>query len=334
MSDAQGAAASPLAYLPALDGLRAIAVLLVLAYHARVPFTPGGFIGVDLFFVLSGFLITRLLFAEQERSGGIDVGRFYLRRLRRLYPALLLMLAAYLLVAPRIWPEFDHARDALLAGTYVANWSIIAIQAPVVLSHTWSLAVEEQFYLLWPLLITWLPRQHRLRALVVLFLVATLWRVATGLSGLPGWAVYLRFDTRLSGMVLGACIAALPVVLTHPRRWVWAGLIAVAAITLWARWLDPAYLRIGITFSELAAAVLIVGALQHPGGLAHPALAWIGRLSYGMYLWHYPLMRAVRDDGHWATTFVVGTLLSILLAWLSYVTVERWLRVPRAGDAH
>ena len=332
MADAPRAASSPLAYLPALDGLRAIAVLLVLAYHARAPFAPGGFIGVDLFFVLSGFLITRLLFAEQDRSGRIDIGRFYLRRLRRLYPALLLMLAAHLLVAPRIWPELDHVRDTLLAGTYVANWSIVAIQAPVVLSHTWSLAVEEQFYLLWPLLIAWLPQQHRVRVLVGLFLVATLWRVAAGLVGIPGWAVYLRFDTRLSGMVLGACIAALPIVVTHPKRWIWTGLVAVAAITLWARWLDPTYLRVGITLSELAAAVLIIGALHHPGVLARPTLAWIGRLSYGMYLWHYPLMRAVRDDWHWATTFVVGTALSILLAWLSHRTVERWLRVPRAGN--
>ena len=332
MTGAPRAAAASLAYLPALDGVRAIAVLLVLAYHARAPFAPGGFIGVDLFFVLSGFLITRLLLVEQAREGRINILRFYLRRLRRLYPALLLMLAAYLLVAPHVWPELDHARDALLAGSYVANWSIIAIQAPVVLSHTWSLAVEEQFYLLWPVLIAWLPHRHRARALVLLFLAATLWRIGVGLAGAPGWTVYMRFDTRLSGMVLGACIAALPFAAARPERWFWGGLLAIAAITAWARWLDPGYLRFGISLAELAAATLIVGALQHPGWLAHPAMAWIGRLSYGMYLWHYPLMRAVRDDWHWATTFVVCTTLSVLLAWWSHVTIERWLRVPRAGN--
>ena len=325
-------AGSSLGYLPALDGLRAIAVMLVLAYHARVPFADGGFIGVDLFFVLSGYLITRLLFAEQDRRGRIDVWAFYLRRLRRLYPALLLMLAAYLLIAPRIWPELAHGRDALLAASYVANWSIVAIQAPVVLSHTWSLAVEEQFYLLWPLLVASLPQRHRARALLTLFVLATVWRIAAQVAGVPGWAIYVRFDTRLSGMVLGACIAALPLVPINARRWVWGGLAAVGAITLWARWLDPGYLRFGISLSELAAAALIIGAVRHPGSLAHPVLAGLGRLSYGMYLWHYPVMRAVRDDWHWAETFLVGTALSILLAWISHVTIERWLRVPRAGN--
>lgn len=330
MVSAHAAAAPQLRYLPALDGLRALAVLLVLAYHARAPFAPGGFIGVDVFFVLSGFLITRILRAQQARDGRIDIAAFYWRRARRLYPALLLMLLVYLLAAPRIWPELAHGRDALLAATYVANWSIVLIQAPVVLSHTWSLAIEEQFYLLWPLLLVVLPQRRALHALVALFILTTLWRLYGVLGDMPLWAAYVRLDTRLSGLVLGAVIAVAEPRVLRPRAWMLAGLLGLLVLTLASRWLSPHYLRYGISLTEFAAAALILGAVHQPGGwLAQSWLVWLGRLSYGIYLWHYPLMRAVRDDWHWATTLLVCGLASVALAALSYASVERWTRVPR-----
>ena len=143
-----------MAYQPALDGVRALAILAVLLFHAKVPGVPGGFVGVDVFFVLSGFLITTILAGEHRRCGRIDLPGFYRRRLRRLYPALIVFLCAYLLTAgllfPRVAPE-KHGRDALLALFYLADYGR-ALDMPLsVLNHTWSLAVEAQFYLLWPL---------------------------------------------------------------------------------------------------------------------------------------------------------------------------------------
>jgi peptidoglycan/LPS O-acetylase OafA/YrhL len=333
MPHAHEAAAPPrLPYMPGLDGLRAIAVLMVLAYHARAPFAPGGFIGVDLFFVLSGFLITRLLQRERETNSRIAILAFYWRRARRLYPALLFMLLVYLALAPLLWPELAHLRDAALAASYVANWSIVLIQAPVVLSHTWSLAIEEQFYLAWPLLVSLLPRRRALPLLVALFLLASGWRAYCLANEVPAWAVYVRLDTRASGLVLGAVLALLDLRLQRPRLWSSLGLLALLALDLWARWLDPDYLRYGISLTELVAAVLILAASTQPGWLGHPWMAWLGRLSYGIYLWHYPLMRAVRDDWPWWLTLLVGGAASVFCAWLSYQTVERWSRVHRAGQ--
>src|SRR3546814_6270958 len=143
-------------FFPALDGLRAVAVLAVMVFHAMTGFATGGFLGVDVFFVLSGYLITCLLLVEHHGAGRIAISAFYLRRALRLYPALLLMLAVYLLAAPWLFPEASvssHARDALLAGTYLSDYSYAFFKEPFYLKHTWSLAAEEHFYLLWPLLL-------------------------------------------------------------------------------------------------------------------------------------------------------------------------------------
>ncbi|HEX9374576.1 MAG TPA: acyltransferase, partial [Roseiflexaceae bacterium] len=163
---ASGAAPAPgvrLPYLPGLDGLRAIAVLAVLLYHADLPWMPGGFLGVEVFFVVSGYLITGLLLAEREQTGRVNLGAFWLRRARRLLPALFALLAATLAFAVLFLPdEVAGLRgDVLAALGYVTNWGLIFSQRsyfetvgrPPLLQHLWSLAVEEQFYLLWPLLL-------------------------------------------------------------------------------------------------------------------------------------------------------------------------------------
>ena len=137
-----------LRYNPALDGLRAVAVILVISDHCFVPVFDQGYFGVDLFFVLSGFLITRLLVDEIDATGRVDLWRFYLRRFLRLAPPLLLFLIAYVLIAPWFWPQFDflsHMRDAGLAGFYLSDYSQALWHSPKVLIHTWSLSVEETF---------------------------------------------------------------------------------------------------------------------------------------------------------------------------------------------
>ena len=201
-----------LQYNPALDGLRAVAVVLVMADHCNVPVFDQGYFGVDLFFVLSGFLITRLLVNEIDATGRIDLWKFYLRRLLRLAPALLLLLAAYLVIAPSLWPQVDfmsHLRDAALAGFYLSDYSQAFWHNPKVLIHTWSLSVEEHFYLIWPFAILLLARiepRWRLVGLLVIYLLASAWRIFE--YEIVGWdATYYRFDTRVGGLVCGALLA-------------------------------------------------------------------------------------------------------------------------------
>src|SRR5262245_54776854 len=165
-------------YMPALDGLRGVAVLAVFFFHVHAPLPPyGGYLGVDAFFVLSGFLITGLLLDEARVTGTIRVGAFYLRRVRRLLPALLLLLAAYLAVMPSIRPEVDQWTPALYAGLYVSDYARAFLGEIGLLSHTWSLSVEEHFYLLWPFAVLWLARRASLNR--VLWLLGVAYVVAT-----------------------------------------------------------------------------------------------------------------------------------------------------------
>ena len=196
--------------------MRAIAALLVVADHCRIPGFEGGFYGVDLFFVLSGYLITRLLIDEHTSSGSIDLPRFYLRRYLRLTPPLLALLAAYLVFGPILWPQFDlwwHVRDALVAAFYISDYARAFLQLPHIVQHTWSLGVEEHFYLLWPLALLGLlrlPARWRPAALFGLFVAATAWRMIW-YDDVSDWPeTYFRFDTRMAGLMLGALMVTLP----------------------------------------------------------------------------------------------------------------------------
>jgi peptidoglycan/LPS O-acetylase OafA/YrhL len=201
-------------YNPALDGLRAVAVMLVVLFHARAPIAFGGYLGVDIFFVLSGYLITSLLLSELDTKGTLDLRRFYLRRLLRLTPALFAMLAVYLIVAPFLWPATtDHGKQAAIAATYLSDYAVAFWGTPDFLSHTWSLSVEEHFYLLWPLVLLAACRRWDRRSLVWVFGaaygLATLVRWVCIVKGQSWEQVYYRFDTHLSGLMLGAWLAAL-----------------------------------------------------------------------------------------------------------------------------
>lgn len=191
-------------YNPEFDGLRAIAALLVIGFHAVAPLLVGGFLGVDIFFVLSGFLITRLLLDEQDREGRIELRRFYLKRLLRLTPPLVVMLALYAICAPLLIPDYDHhGRDALLAGLYLSDYTISLTGAPMFLDHTWSLAVEEHFYLIWPAVLIAahrLPRERLVSVLFVAYAVATIWRGAC-IQWQTWGEVYYRF-AELNGPVI------------------------------------------------------------------------------------------------------------------------------------
>jgi peptidoglycan/LPS O-acetylase OafA/YrhL len=330
---------SSLRYNSAFDGLRAIAAMLVVAYHCRVPGFDPGYFGVDLFFVLSGFLITRLLVEEIDSQGRIDLPQFYLRRFLRLGPPLLLLLVVYLAVAAAAWPQFstrEHLRDVALTGLYLSDYARAFWATPKMLAHSWSLSVEEHFYLVWPFVLLLIARcgaRWRVPALFGLFVLATAWRVFEFHH--VGWdATYFRFDTRMSGLILGALIACLPRLgQISDRTANVIGIVACAVLVICLRvgaWKEPWSLVWVTTLVELAAAGLLVAASVSNcwvrAMLSAPPLAALGVISYGVYLWHYPIAAYFRDWLPWQETAAIVAVSTIAVATVSYLTVERPLQ--------
>lgn len=313
-------------YIPQLDGLRAVAALLVILFHSdrEGPFR-GGFVGVDVFFVLSAFLITSILVEEQERTGSIRLGRFYWRRALRLIPALLFFLATYLAVAPIFFPGHPHLRDAIIAGLYVSNFAFVAAQIPPFISHTWSLAAEEQFYLLWPLLLLLLLRAERpVWLLAAAWAALTLMRVAT-----DNWiASYYGLATHGTGLVLGAILFFMirdgKLAIRPVHALVAAGIVGLLSLSA-----QMQASAVAITVAEFAAAIMIGAVVTNPGALpllAARPLVGLGKLSYGLYLWHFPITYVLREVGGFWPTFLITFALSLGLSMLSYVTIETWAR--------
>lgn len=332
-------------YNPALDGLRGVAIVLVLLSHAHVPLFDGAFFGVDLFFVLSGFLITSLLLLEHQANGRLQYWRFYRRRFFRLMPALALFLAAYCLIAPLVWPGLDDVyQDALVSILYLADYGIAFFDSPGTLLHMWSLSVEEHFYLVWPPLLALLLHCCRgavWRPLALLYLLSWVWRILWVAQGQQFYEVFFRFDTRASGLLAGALLAAL--MLEKPRfieglrqRLPYALWLALAIpLLLELGWDNQGAMVWGLTVVELATVVLLVAAQQRDGlvfqMLNLPILVRLGTLSYGIYLWHYPVVRYLRAEFAWPIVVVVGLALSSALAALSFYTLESWAMRYRDG---
>jgi peptidoglycan/LPS O-acetylase OafA/YrhL len=299
-----------LGYVPALDGLRAVAILMVVAYHDHR--LRGGFLGVDVFFALSGFLITSVLLEEWRRRRTMHLGKFYARRFLRLAPALLVFVLAVFGVDRWLSPGIFGAiapRWGVAAALYVTNL-LIAYGREYPLgpfSICWSLAQEEQFYLLWPLLLRTLLRLGvtplRLAGLLLLPIsVSTVVRLSLRAAdaGDPGLWLRLYFgpDTRADAILVG-CVLALVVDgrglpdAGRAARWAGAsallGILALGALAATCDILDPVRVPLLFTLSAAASTALVLGALAVPWlrlPLAWPGLVWIGRLSYSLYLWH------------------------------------------------
>ena len=208
-------------YVPALDGVRAIAVLTVIVFHTFYDRFPGGYIGVDLFFVLSGYLITSNLLAEWENCGRIDMPRFWLRRVRRLAPGLYVFLACLAFAALFTKIRNDVLEAIGFAATYTMNWARAFELGPdTVLAHTWSLAIEQQFYLIWPIVLSALLAKAGRRgaplAILALILAVLGWRIALEAMHAPGTRIYNGFDTRADALLIGCLLAFLP---NLPRTW-------------------------------------------------------------------------------------------------------------------
>ena len=356
-----------------MDGLRAVAVTAVLLYHLDAPWLPGGFLGVDLFFVLSGFLITTLLLREAGDRGRIALAAFWVRRARRLLPLALLVVTTVMVVG---WATTDPSElgalraDGLWTLFYGANWHLIgsgqsyfaAFAAPSPLRHAWSLAVEEQFYLVWPMVVLSavglgrrLARRRPDRSLLVLAVVIAVGAVvsatlmAVHYSPADPSRAYYGTDTRAQGLLIGAGAAVL---LLGPRAVGWGRLlerfapVAAVLVLVALAWVPDdwvGYYRGGAALFAVAAGVVVAGvAAQQQSPLARllgwTPLVWVGRLSYGIYLWHWPVYRWLEDA--WVPTGPVAVslqtaakiALTLGLSVVSYYLVERPVRAGRIGS--
>lgn len=309
-------------YVAELDGIRGVAVTLVLLFHAKVPGFSGGYLGVDVFFVLSGFLITRTLDSDQAPRWAA-IASFYKRRAIRLYPALLFMLATYLLVAPWSLPAGQHLVDVLIASFYLSDYTSALVGRPVALSHTWSLAVEVHFYILWPLALACMASLRycrRVWLVLLLFVGATAWRWYVA-STLGEWTQpYYRFDTRLSGLLAGAFIGL--------HDWKGsrfagaAGAVTIGVAVAGSSWGNQYGLTAYMLLAEIGTALAIVSA-HKLGFFANRLLVAVGQLSYGIYLWHYPVVHWARAEGlTWLATFTLSAVISAAFAWFSFHYLE------------
>lgn len=321
-------------------------MLAVLLFHGG--YLRGGYLGVDAFFVLSGFLITSLLLIEHEHRGRVDRWRFYARRARRLLPAAWAMLfavaayGAFVAPAPQRHGLWSEGMATLL---YVANWqSIFAAAsywdlfgAPSPLAHTWSLAIEEQFYLLWPLLVGALLRWRSRRTLMLFCLAGAIgaW-VAMALLFAPGDTsrAYYGTDTRAGALLVGAALACAPNRLrAHIARFALPGaVVTLTAMTLLSGH-DAVLYRGGFVVTQLAVVAVLAGAASPSTpltrALSWPALRRLGDISYGLYLWHWPIftfLSPVRLGLAPLPTLAVRLTVSLLVAVVSYRWLERPLR--------
>jgi peptidoglycan/LPS O-acetylase OafA/YrhL len=338
-----------LQHVPALDGLRGLAIAAVVAFHVGV--LKGGWLGVDLFFVLSGYLISRLLFVEYAAKGRIDLRQFWSRRARRLLPALLCVMVAVAIaerVRGRLLGPAGGRWDMLGALTYTSNWLRLRGGAgywsrfgpPSLLEHFWSLAIEEQFYVVWPLFMLGIARLRRGISTLVLLgstLVAAGWSLILFHRTLDASRVYMGTDTRAVALLAGATIASLA---EWRRSWLrpFRALAPVGLVGLLVAMTQMQGTRLftyqgGLLACTLAATVLIAGvatgSTPFARHLSSQPFRWLGSRSYGLYLWHWPILVGFGVAGNAnkpPLRIVLGVVVSLVVAELSYRLVEMPIR--------
>ncbi len=361
----------PSGRLPGLDGLRALAIIAVFVFHLNASWLPGGFLGVDVFFVISGFLITSLLLREHAKTGRIDFKAFWTRRARRLLPALALCVVASSLVARAVSSELVVAlpRQVLGAATFSTNWLEIASgasyfdqTAPTLFMNFWSLAVEEQFYLLWPLiafaLIRFAAPRVRLAVPAGVALASTVWMAVLYIPGQDSTRVYYGTDTHPMGLMIGAALAfawaspageRMAAWAAVGRRWSGPALMAGLFVLMFLLSEEsPVTFRGGFALASALTGVLVVATVSRSDAegrplprtawqrvLDAPAAGWVGERSYGLYLWHWPVILVV--DLVWPTApgtwpFAGRTVLILLLAGAIAAASYRWVETPVRRD--
>jgi peptidoglycan/LPS O-acetylase OafA/YrhL len=344
-----------LSYVPALDGIRAVSIIGIMANHSGLGWAAGGFISVNVFFVLSGYLITALLVKEWAKSRTISLKRFWARRARRLLPALFVLLIGIALYAWLIAPP--DTRGSLRANSfatlfYFANWHQIfsgqsyfaqtAVPSPLL--HTWTLAIEEQFYLVWPLVVLGMLKWwRRLGPLLVLAVAGALASAAEMFllyhPGMDPSRLYYGTDTRAQDLLLGAIVAIFlanqrPAISRQGRR-TYSILVVLAAAGFAVEWMrlneSSAFPYLGgFLLADILVALVILGVVQAPRELLARALSWrpltyIGQVSYGLYLWHWPVILVVNEARTGLTgwpLFLVRSVISFGFAVASAKLVE------------
>ena len=362
-------ASRAMGYRPALDGLRALSVAAVIAYHAGLSWIPGGFLGVEVFFVVSGFLITALMLEERESTGRLSLRAFWVRRARRLLPALVVVLAAVAVAIAVAFPDSaaDFRRDVLPALAYASNWwQIWFVDVPYfaasdlpVLRHLWSLAVEEQWYLLWPLAFValgWMARRRWRVVGAVLVLASAGVMAGTWLAFVPDDEartnlLYLGTHTRSSGLLLGAALA----MLWRPWRRngaeaprygaggavgdavALAALAVVGALSAVLHPSDELLYRGGLAATTVASTLCIASLVSTRRSMVRwvlslPPLVAIGRRSYGLYLWHWPVFvfAGARES---TARLLVALSVTLAVNEASFRLVEEPFRRGLAGRA-
>jgi peptidoglycan/LPS O-acetylase OafA/YrhL len=327
-------------HLPALDGLRAVAVTLVVAAHAGI--TAAGDLGVTIFFVISGFLITWLLLKERDSTGSVSLGGFYARRALRIFPAYYVFLACSLAID---WQAGDR-RSA--AGTvpalfyYLNYFNALHGHPSSSIAHAWSLAVEEQFYLVWPAAFVLLAARGQralLNGLVCAIAGVAVWRSCAYLwLGLGPAYAYNAFDCRFDCLAAGCLLAVAcrsqqfrSTMERYGERWRWAPLVTAVALLIGLEW-APAWCRysVGFTMQALSIAFAVAQLLLLHGGAPWRLLDWhtmkyLGRVSYGMYLYHQWGLGIARHatGSHPWVTFPAGFAVTVALATISYYVIEQ-----------
>jgi peptidoglycan/LPS O-acetylase OafA/YrhL len=348
---------SKLGYRPELDGLRGISILLVYIHHLYMPLAPGGFLGVDIFFVLSGFLITSVLVEEWNRKGSIRLKDFYIRRALRLMPAVFLLILftgpLALIVDKRTATEIYQG--IWLTLSYVSNWfyafGYFSVNNP--LGITWSLAIEEQFYLTWPLLLSLalrfkLQRRWVLYILALIIAIITLHRRMLIVQGANVFRLFYGSDTRADGLAIGCLVGLLASwnLLPHNKRFeicmkflAAVGVIFFGSLVIYPSWTKFVIYGYGsFTLVSLSVVLSLIVVILYPPKFAllvlkFTPLVWIGRISYGLYLWHWPVCWFIYQKNTLPASteqLVAVVVLSLLLPSLSYHFVEKpFLRLKK-----
>lgn len=357
-------------YIPGLDGLRALAVLAVIAYHMGAGWAKGGLLGVTIFFVLSGYLITSLLLIELHNTDTINLPQFWLRRVRRLFPAIVLVIV----VCGALFTIFNHElltkmrTDTLPALCWVTNWWYIfhdvsyfeALGAPSPLTHFWSLAIEEQFYLFWPVILfvahkLGVPRNWMRNATLVIALLSALDMALLFDPNADPSRVYYGTDTRAFSLLIGAWLAYIwpshqlgatgEIQLSKSLRHALdgAGIVALAGVLAMVVFVDgfaPFLYHGGILLASVLTAI-VIAVLVHPASLlgrfaSLKPFVWIGKRSYGIYLWHYPLILLITPPGAMGETpfwlYLVEIVVIFAVSDISYRFVENPIRHGAIGE--